>query len=305
MDRLATMRTFVSVAETGSFSETARLQGVSAPLVSRHVSDLESHLGIRLFNRTTRRVELSEAGEAYYPECVALLEQLDATEARVAGLGEKPSGLLRVSVPMDFGRLFLGPAVREFLSRAPEVRMDVRYEDREARILEEQVDVALRIGKLSDSALVARRLGTACIGCFASPDYLAEFGAPQEPGALQDHQLLAYSLSSTPGQWLFDGGEGSESVSLAGRWLLSCNNGRVLAEAACRGLGIVRLPEFLVKDHVDAGRLLEVLTAHRSAPLEIHAVMLHRQFRPAKVTAFVDFLVDYFSRQQDWTPRTV
>lgn len=305
MDRLATMRTFVSVAETGSFSETARLHGVSAPLVSRHVNDLETHLGIRLLNRTTRRVELSEAGEAYYPECVSVLEQLAATEARVAGLGEKPSGLLRVSVPMDFGRLFLGPAIREFLSNAPEVRTDVRYEDREARMLEEQVDVALRIGKLSDSALVARRLGSACLGCFASPDYLAAFGAPETPEALKDHQLLAYSLSSTPGQWIFEQGEGVQAISLAGRWRLSCNNGRVLADSACRGLGIVRLPEFLVKDHVDAGRLHEVLTAHRSSPLEIHAVMLHRQFRPAKVTAFVEFLVDYFKRQQDWTPRTV
>ena len=159
MDRLATMRTFVSVAETGSFSASARLLGVSAPLVSRHVSDLEAHLGIRLFNRTTRRVELSEAGEAYYPDCVALLEQLDAAEARVAGLGERPSGLLRISVPMDFGRLFLGQALREFLSRAPDVRLDVRYEDREARIVEEQVDVAVRIGRLADSSLVARRLG--------------------------------------------------------------------------------------------------------------------------------------------------
>ena len=305
MDRLATMRTFVSVAETGSFSETARLQGVSAPLVSRHVSDLESHLGIRLFNRTTRRVELSEAGEAYYPECVAVLEQIEATEARVAGLGEKPSGLLRVSVPMDFGRLFLGPALREFMSLAPEVRMDVRYEDREARILEEQVDVALRIGQLSDSALVARRLGSACVGCYASPDYLAEFGAPQSLDALRDHQLLAYSLSSTPGQWIFETDADAESVALAGRWRLSCNNGRVLAESACRGLGIVRLPEFLVQDHVDAGRLIEVLEEHRSTPLDIHAVMLHRQFRPAKVTAFVQFLAEYFERQQDWTPRTV
>ncbi|MEM1413214.1 MAG: LysR family transcriptional regulator [Pseudomonadota bacterium] len=305
MDRLATMRTFVSVAETGSFSESARLLDVSAPLVSRHVSDLEAHLGIRLFNRTTRRVELSEAGEAYYPDCVALLEQLEATEARVAGLGEKPSGLLRVSVPMDFGRLFLGPALRAFLSEAPEVRIDVRYEDRESRMLEEQVDVALRIGQLADSSLVVRRLGGACIGCYASPDYLAEAGAPESPDALQDHQLLAYTLSSTPGQWVFQTPDGTTSVPLAGHGRLACNNGRVLAEAACRGLGIVRLPEFLVKDHIDAGRLIEILTDYRSPSLDIHAVTLHRRFRPAKVTAFVAFLVDYFAQQQDWTPRQI
>lgn len=305
MDRLATMRTFVKVAETSSFSATARLLGVSAPLVSRQVNDLEAHLGIRLFNRSTRRVELSEAGEAYYPDCVALLEQLDAAEARVSGLGERPSGLLRVSVPMDFGRLFLGQAFREFLSRAPEVRLDVRYEDREARFVEEQVDVAVRIGRLGDSTLVARRLGEACLGCYASPDYLAQHGAPRDLEALERHQLLSYSLSRTPGQWQFTNDGERRSVTLAGRWRLSCNNGRVLAESACRGLGIVRLPEFLVQDHVAAGRLVEVLADHRSAPLEISAVSLERRFRPAKITAFIEFLVAYFARQPDWLPRAV
>jgi DNA-binding transcriptional LysR family regulator len=296
------MRTFISVAETGSFSETARLLDVSAPLVSRHVSDLEAHLGIRLFNRTTRRVDLSEAGAAYYPDCVALIEQLDAAEARVAGLGDRPTGLLRVSVPMDFGRLFLGHALRQFLSEAPEVRLDVRYEDREARIVEEQVDVALRIGQLPDSSLVARRLGSACLGCYASPDYLATHGSPEALEELRSHDLLSYSLSSTPGQWVFDHGEGREIIPLAGRWRLSCNNGRVLAESACRGLGVVRLPEFLVQDHLDAGRLVEVLQPHRSAPLEISAVTLHRKFRPGKISAFLDFMEMHFRDRTDWTP---
>lgn len=305
MDRLATMQTFVRVAETGSFSETARLLGVSAPLVSRHVNDLETHLGIRLFNRTTRHVELSEAGAAYYPECIALLEQLAAAEARIAGLGERPSGLLRVSLPMDFGRLFLGPALRQFLSEAPDVRMDVRFEDRESRLVEEQVDVAVRIGELADSTLVARRLGSACIACYASPEYLATFGTPTDPADLDQHQLLSYSLGSTPGHWTFNAGAGPQTITLGARPRLSCNNGRALAEFACQGLGIVRLPEFLVRDHLDAGHLCEVLSSHRSAPLHIHAVTLERRFRPAKVTAFIEFLSRHFAGQADWTPRTL
>lgn len=303
MDRLSTMRTFCSVAETSSFSETARLLGVSAPLVSRHIGDLEAHLGIRLLNRTTRRVELSEAGATYYADCVPLLEQLDAAEARASGQGERPMGLLRVSVPMDFGRLFLGPALREFLSRAPEVRLDVRYEDRESRILEEQVDVALRIGEMVDSALIARRLGEACLGCYASADYLATHGEPRTLDELGGHSLLSYSLSSTPGRWVFDEAGSERSVSLAGRGQLSCNNGRVLADAACRGLGIVRLPEFLVADHLEARRLMEVLPDNRSRPIQISAVTLHRQFRPAKISSFLDFLSEYFDRQDDWLPR--
>ena len=303
MDRLTTMRTFLKVAETGSFSEAARQLGVSAPLVSRQVGALEAHLGIRLFNRTTRLVELSEAGARYYDDCVALLDQLDAMEADISGLAKRPSGLLRVSVPMDFGRLFLGRAFREFLSRNPEVRLEVRYEDRGARLLEEQLDVVLRIGKLEDSALVARRLGEACLGCYASPDYLAQHGEPKGVEDLQRHQLLAYSLARNPDHWEFEKRGVRHRVTLTGRWQLSCNNGRALADCASRGLGITRLPEFLVQDHLEENRLTEILRDFRSEPLEISAVTQSRRFRPAKITAFLDFLVSYFDRREDWLPR--
>lgn len=297
------MRSFCRVAETGSFSAAARLLGISAPLVSRHVGALETHLGLRLFNRSTRRVELSEAGEQYYPRCLALLEELDNMEAQISGLGERPAGLLRVSMPMDFGRLFMGQALREFLSRAPEVRLEVVYEDREARLVQEQVDVAVRIGRLADSSLVAQLLGEACLACYASPDYLASQGEPARLEDLEEHQLLDYTLSRTPGRWLFR--PFNTEVRLAGRTRLACNNGRALAEAACRGLGITRLPEFLVQDHVQRGDLVEVLESFRSEPLPIHAVHLERRYKPAKLSAFLEFLAEYFARRQDWQPRPV
>lgn len=293
------MRSFCRVAESGSFSEAARLLGLSAPLVSRHISDLEAHLGIRLFNRTTRRVELSEAGQQYYPQCVEWLEQLDNLEAQISGLGERPAGLLRVSVPMDFGRLFLGQAVREFLSRAPDVRMQVLYEDRAVRLLQEQVDVAIRIGQLEDSSLVAQKLGEACLGCYASPDYLASNGAPADPEQLLDHQLLEYTLARDQGHWRL----GKHDIPLAGRSRLSGNNGRALAEAACRGLGIARLPEFLVQDHLQSAALVEVLEPFRSEPLQINAIYLQRNFKPAKLSAFLDYLAEFFARQPGWQPR--
>jgi DNA-binding transcriptional LysR family regulator len=301
MDRLNTMRSFCRVAESGSFSAAARLMGISAPLVSRHVGDLEAHLGIRLFNRTTRSVELSEAGQQYYPRCVEWLEQLDNLEAQVSGLGERPAGLLRISVPMDFGRLFLGQAIREFLSRAPDVQMQVLYEDRTVRLLQEQVDVAIRIGQLDDSSLVAQKLGEACLGCYAAPEYLARHGAPDTPAELASHTLLEYTLSRAPGRWRF----GKQEIQLAGRSRLSGNNGRALAEAACRGLGIARLPEFLVQDHLQAGELVEVLQPFRSTPLQINAVYLQRRFKPAKLSAFLDYLAEFFARQKGWQPRRV
>lgn len=303
MNLLRNMRTFCRVAETGSFSETARGLNISAPLVSRHVSDLEAHLGIRLLNRTTRHVELSEAGAGYYRGCVEVLEQLDALESQTSRLGTQPSGLLRVSLPMDFGRLFLGQAILEFLSQAPKVRLEVIFEDRVANLLQEQVDVAIRIGSLDDSSLVSRKLGQACISCYASADYLAQYGAPLDPDDLAEHRLLSYSLARAPGQWLF--GDAERPINITRRWRLAANNGRALAEAACRGLGIVRLPEFLVQDHVEAGQLVEVLKEFRSSEMDISATYVHRKFRPAKVTVFVDFLVAYFNRQADWLPRPV
>lgn len=295
------MRTFCRVAETGSFSATARLLGLSPPLVSRQVADLEQHLGLRLFHRTTRKVELSEAGQSYYPKCVEWLEALDSMEARLGGQAEQARGLLRVSMPMDFGRLFLGPAIREFLSRAPAVQMQVIYEDREARLLQEQVDIAIRIGALADSSLVAQPLGEACLACYASPDYLAAAGEPLQPSDLNQHQLLEYSLSRTPGRWQFD--TSGDSIRLSGRSRLGGNNGRALAEAACRGLGIARLPEFLVQDHLKQGALMEVLRGFRSSPLNINAVYLERRFKPAKLSAFLEYLDEYFSRCNHWQPQ--
>lgn len=305
MDRLQTLRTFVRVAETGRFSEAARQRGLSAPMVSRQVRDLEAHLGIRLFHRTTRQVSLTEAGAAYYRDCVAVLEQLDAADARASGQGNRPTGHLCVSVPMDFGRLFLGPALRAFLSRAPDVQLEVRYEDREARLLEEGVDVAVRIGRLPDSSLVARRLGEACLGCYASPDYLARHGEPRDLDDLGTHQRLAYTLAKPAGQWVFETEEGQRAIAVRGEGPLACNNGRVLGDMACRGLGIVRLPEFLVQDHLANGHLVEVLRDWRSPPLEIVAVSLDRAFRPAKITAFIDTLVEHVEGNPDWLPRRV
>ncbi len=303
MDRFKAMYTFCRVAEVGSFSGAARALRLSPPLVSRHINDLEAHLGIRLFNRTTRQVELSEAGQRYYPQCLELLERLDGVEADVSVLGEQPLGLLRVSIPMDFGRLFLGQAIREFLSRAPQVRLEVNYDDRGAHLLQEQIDVAIRIGQLEDSSLVSRRLGAACIGCFASPDYLARLGEPLNPADLLDHQLLEYSLSRTPHVWPFP--PPAKSVEFAGRCRLSCNNGRALVEACARGLGITRLPEFLVQDYLASAQLTEILQDFRSAPLDISAIYLQRRFKPAKITAFVEFLEEYFSRESHWMPRPV
>lgn len=295
------MRAFIAVAEAQSFSRAARRLSLSAAMVSRRVNALEEHLGIRLLNRSTRRVELSEAGARYYPRCVELIDQLESVEADITGLGRMPRGRLRVSVPMDFGQLFLQPAIREFLSQYPRVRLEVLFDDRQVDLIPEQIDLAIRISQLPDSSLVARSIGQACLGCYASPDYLAQFGEPHHPDDLRHHRVLDYTLARTPGRWQFE--EHGRTFQVAVQGQLAANNSRVLASAACRGLGIIRNPEFLVQDFLQTGQLLEILRPYRSAPLDISVVYLHRRFRPATITAFADFLQSYFQRQTGWQPR--
>jgi len=300
MDILGHMRTFCAVAELHSFTRAALQLGITPPLVSRQISALEKHLDIRLFNRSTRVVELSEAGERYYPRALELVEHLDQLESDVTDIGRRPGGLLRISVPMDFGQLFMGQVFRSFMSLHPDIRLQVNYEDRQAQLIEERVDAAIRIGHLSDSSMVARKLGSACVACFASPDYLQQKGTPQSPEDLAHHQLLEYSLSRTPRQWKFVG-QGT-TVDIGGLWRISANNGRVLAEMASRGMGIARAPEFLVQDFVVDGRLIEVLQEFRSEPIDVSLLYLDRQFKPYKVTAFLDFIAEWFASRADWLP---
>lgn len=293
MDRLESMRTFCRVADLNSFSGAARSLEISPAVVTRQVAALEKELGVRLLNRSTRHVSLSEAGAEYYPGCVELLERLDALDSRVSGQAERATGLLRVSAPLDFGLMYLRPAIREFLSNEPGVRVEIFFEDRTVDLLDERFDVSLRVGRLPDSNLVARRLGQACIACYASPDYLALKGEPQHPQNLGDHQVLEYSLSSTLGKWRFHCG--GRNVDQQVKWRFAANNGRALAEAACEGLGIVRLPEFLVIDHISQGRLHEVLADYRSDPLDVSLLYLQRRLNPAKVKVFADFMIEHFA----------
>lgn len=292
MDRLESMRTFCRVADLNSFSGAARSLEMSPAVVTRQVAALEKALGLRLLNRSTRHVSLSEAGAQYYKGCIELLERFDSLESQVSGQAERASGLLRIAVPLDFGRMYLHTAVREFLSLESGVRIEVFFEDRTVDLLDERFDMSLRVGQLADSTLVARRLGEACIACYASPDYLALKGEPLSPEELKNHQVLEYSLSPTPGKWRFQ--YGGKDIDQTVSWRYAANNGRALAEAACEGLGIVRLPEFLVSDHLKAGKLMEVLASHRSPPLDISLLYLQRRLNPAKVRVFADFLVAYF-----------
>ncbi len=299
MDNLTDVAVFVRVVERGSFTLAADDLALSRAVVSKYLSRLEERLGARLLHRTTRRLSLTEAGAALFEASRGALERIEEAEAAVAQFQAEPRGRLRVSAPMSFGILHLGPAIADFARANPKVTLDMRLDDRFVNLVEEGIDVAVRIGVLTDSSLVARKLAsTRAIAC-AAPSYLAEFGEPETPEDLAGHNCLVYSYLSTANVWRFTAPDGRElPVAINGSFRV--NNGIVLAEAAVAGHGILMTPSFYVAPLVRDGRLKQILAPYKLKELGIYAVYPQSGHVPPKVRAFVDFLVQRFGRKPDW-----
>ena len=299
MDNLADVAVFVRVVERGSFTLAADELELSRAVVSKYVSRLEERLGARLLNRTTRRLALTEAGAALFEASRGALERIEEAEGAVAQLQREPRGRLRVSAPMSFGILHLGPALTDFAREHPRVTLDVRLDDRFVNLVEEGVDVAVRIGTLTDSSLIARKVATTRSVACAAPAYLAEHGEPEAPEDLAAHECLLYAYLSTANVWRFSAPDGRDiPVAVNGR--IRINNGIVLAEAAAAGQGIVLAPSFYVAPMLRDGRLVRILAGYRLPELGIHAVYPQREHVPPKVRAFVDFLASRFGRKPAW-----
>lgn len=298
MNKLLAMQVFCRVLEYASFAQAARELKLSSAQVSKHISNLEQHLGTRLLNRTTRKVTPTEAGQHYYDQCQQLLEQLDLLEHSVTDYGRRPQGTLKISAPMDFGYLYLVPLVIAYQQQFPDVRIDLHLGDQQVNLIEEGFDIALRISHLKDSSLVARKLAACELGYFASPEYLKQAGTPTHPEQLQQHRCLNYSYKPEPDVWLFQTAQGIQRQRLP--WQFSCNNGRALCEAAAMGQGIIFKPDFLVSSYLQEGRLVEILQDYRVPPVGIYAVYLHRRFVPQKITSFIDFLAQAWQTQLPW-----
>lgn len=298
MENLTDIAVFVRVVERGSFTLAADDLALSRAAVSKYVSRLEERLGARLMHRTTRRLSLTEAGAALFEASRGAIERIEEAEAAVARYQAVPKGRLRVSAPMSFGILHLGTAVAEFCRAYPDITVDLRLDDRFVNLVEEGVDAAVRIGALTDSSLVARRIAkTQAVAC-AAPAYLGERGEPETPEDLVGHDCLLYSYLSTADVWRFQGPDGRDiPVAVAGA--LRANNGILLADAAAAGRGIVMGPSFYVAPRIRSGELRRILKAYRLPELGIHAVYPQREFVPPKVRAFVDFLAERF-RRADW-----
>ena len=297
-DRLAPIAAFVRVVERGSFTAAARDLSRSTSSVSRQVSALEERLGARLLHRSTRAVSPTEAGEAFYSRCVRLLADLDEAEEAVAHLQAAPRGTLRLSVPMSFGVRYLAPLITSFLCRYPEVRVEANFSDRRVDLVDEGFDLAVRIGALDDSSLVARRLAPYARLVVASPALVERLGVPAHPSDLSAMPGLLFAYQQTGAIWGFQGPDGEASVRLSGR--LSANSGEALLEAALAGLGVALLPDFLVAADLAAGRLVRLLHGWVEQGHAIWAVYPHNRHLAPKVRLFVDHLVTAFGSCPPW-----
>lgn len=289
MDVLAGMRTFRAVVDAGSFSAAARSLSITTAWASKLVSQLEEHLGAQLLVRTTRRLALTDAGHLYLERCVRLLGDLEEAEHSVGRLQESPRGRLRVSAPMSFGLIRLAPLLPDFQRRFPEVELDVLLNDRRIDLVEEGIDVAVRIGAgLEDSTLVARKLGTGERVVCAAPSYLRAHGTPRHPRELAGHRCLRYSVHAAPGTWEFDGPE--EHVTVDVRGPLQVNNSIALRAAAVAGVGIILAPDFVVEEDLHAKKLRRILPAWTPSGYRVFAVSPPTRFATPKARAFVDLL---------------
>lgn len=297
MNKVQEMATFVAVVEAGSFIGAVASLGLSKPAVSRHVGDLEQRLGVRLLQRTTRRLSLTQEGQAFYLRCKEILATIDEAENEISTRSGEPSGLLRINAPLTFGVMHLAPLWGGFARQYPQVSLDVTLSDRVVDLIDEGYDLAVRIGTLQTSALVSRKLASTRMLLCASPGYLAEHGTPNHPAELSQHRTISYTYWSGREEWHFTGPQGP--VSVRTKACLHANNGDTCCAAARDHLGIVLQPSFLVYRDLRSGALVELMPAYRAAELNIYAVYPTRKHLPLKVRRAVDFLVDAFS-QPDW-----
>ena len=299
MDRFQALLAFAKVVETGSFARAADRLDLSVSAVSRQVADLEAHLGARLLNRTTRRLSLTESGQAFYERCVQLLADLDEAEESVTASAAVPRGTLRLTASISFGVGYLAPAVAEFGARNPQLRFDIELSDRAVDLVDEGIDLAIRIGDIGSQAVIGRRIGVAQMICCAAPSYLAGRSPPRTPDDLREHACLTYAYASGGNLWPFAGADGRvRKVEVESG--THANNGAMLAALAVAGAGITLAPDFIVAPDVRSGRLVPLLADYSSPAIPINAVYPSRRHLSAKVRAFVDYLVSRFADAPEW-----
>lgn len=289
MDVMSSMEVFRRVVEAKNFSAVARESNMSQSTVSKHIASLEERLGTKLLNRSTRSLKLTEAGKEYYHHCIRILNDFQEAEASVGKGKIKPTGTLRISTSAAFGRTCILPYLDEFFRTYPDINIDLLFDDDYIDLVKEGIDLAIRIGPLEDSTLIARKIGSSPRVVLASPEYLVKRGRPKKPADLVKHDCLFYSLQKTPDLWYFNSTQkGDESVRVNGR--LKASSPDAICDATIEGLGISVLCEWYVRKYIDDGRLKTILSDYKPTTFDIHAVYPERKFVPQKVKRMIEFL---------------
>jgi DNA-binding transcriptional LysR family regulator len=301
-DPLEGMTVFAAVVDAGSFTAAARQLRASKAAVSTQVQKLEDRLGVRLLNRTTRSLSLTDEGRAFYEHSRRILDEAREAIDALDNADAVPRGVLRINAPMSFGTMHLGPAIADFMLAYPEIEVDLALNDRHIDVIEDGFDVAIRISRLPDSSLIARRLAPCRRVLLASPAYWDRKGRPAHPLDLKNHDALIYDYLLEPDTWTFKGPEGQISVIVSGR--MRANNGEVLLDTAKRGLGVCLAPTFFCCGEVRNGELEIVLSEFEDDPISVYAVYPHRRHLSPRVRAFVDFLADRFGENPYWDQQT-
>ena len=292
MDRLEAMDIFVRIVDAGSFSAVARELGTTQPTISKQITALETRLKTRLLSRSTRSLSLTESGTAYYERCRRILEDVRAAEGALGLLQSSLTGVLHVNGSIALGQLFLTPLLLEFQRTYPELTVELTLNDRYIDLVEEGVDVAVRMGRLADSNLVARRLGLTRRVLVATRDYLDRHGTPRAPADLERHNCLLYAYLSTGNEWVFRGPQSDLRVQAHGNF--KANNGHAIRDAMLAGVGAALVPDWLVHEEIKSGEVIQLMPELAPAPLEVNAVYPSGRHVSTKLRTFVDFLQQRF-----------
>ena len=293
MDKLNNMRVFCRIVELGTFAAVAREMNLSAMMISKYMAQLEESLGVALLNRTTRQNSLTEAGEIYFHRSKQLMDDFSELDEYTSQMGRQVKGSLKISVPIDFGGLYMVNAIDAYQQKYPDVKVMMTLHNNRVNLSKGSFDLSILVTDSLELGVVARKIAETRLCIYASPDYLAKYGKPENIEQLANHCCLHYMDTPHHDYWLFR--VGTKDIKIKPEWHFSSNNGRALCQAAVLGMGITQVPEISAVNHVEKGELIEILRDFQIPPLSIYATYLQRRFLPAKLTTFVDFMVKYFS----------
>ena len=295
MDKLNSIKVFCRIVELGTFTAVAKEMKVSTMMISKYMARLEESLGVTLLNRTTRRISLTEAGENYYARSKPLLDDFAELDEDIASLGQNVKGVLKITAPIDFGGIYMVPAIEAYQRLHPGVQVIMSLQNAHIKLSEGIYDLSILVTNSLDLGVVARKIAETRLCTYAAPNYIEAYGEPCDINELDRHRCLHYIDTPHENYWVFN--VGGEQKKIRTHWHFASNNGRALCQAAALGMGITQAPELSVVNYLEQGKLVEILKDYRIPSLAIYATYMQRRFVPAKITSFVNFLGNFFAER--------